>query len=73
MSANIEVTGIPDGHIIVGFISIVKVLDENGDTYWATRSKDINDMEGLGMMVNATEMFREDLRAGRIKQDGPDD
>lgn len=71
--AHIYVNGIPEGHIIAGYVAVVKVIDEEGGAYWATRTKDLNDMEGFGMMMNATEMFREDLRAGRIKEVGGDD
>lgn len=65
---NISINKIDDGHIVVGYVAVLKVLDKNGEVYWATRSDDLNDMEAYGMMHNAVEMFREDLREGRIKQ-----
>lgn len=72
MSVRIDVDRIPEGHIVVGYVAVVKLLDEEGKEYWATRSQGINDMEGFGMISTATEMFREDLNAMRVRKNDDD-
>lgn len=49
---NMEINGIPDGHVVVGHISYLKVLDAEGECYWAFRNDGLNSMEALGLAVD---------------------
>lgn len=55
------VTSIPPGHIIVGHVSHFKVLDENGELYFAQRSGGVNDMEQYGLAVSMADSMAKDL------------
>lgn len=57
--SSIEVTALPKGHIVVGYIAHLKVLDEEGEEYFATRIDGLGDMEMLGMAVNMADWFRQ--------------
>lgn len=65
-SASIQVSDIPNGHIIVGHVVVAKVFDNEGQEYWATRHSGLNDMETYGMMINAVDCMRSDLTTGRV-------
>lgn len=52
MSAHIEIESIPDGHVIVGYFVSLKVLDEDGSMYFASRNDGLNMMEAWGMAKN---------------------
>lgn len=62
---NIEVPSIPDGHIVVGSVSVLKMLDTDGQDYWAMRPVGVNDMEAFGMVMFAADMCRLDLQECR--------
>ncbi len=47
--ATLEIGHIAEGHLIVGYVARLKVLDENGKAYFAMRTLDVNDMEALGL------------------------
>ena len=59
---------IPLGHIVVGYVAHLKVLDENGQLYFAMRSKDINDMEALGLAQDMVNSIQDDLSTGKERQ-----
>jgi hypothetical protein len=59
--SHIKVDHVPEGHIITGHVTVMKVLDSEGNAYWATRSMDLNDMEAYGMMMNAVRLAERDL------------
>ena len=50
------ISNIPENHIVAGHLTYLKVLDENGEEYWAMRTAGLNLMEGLGC---ATDMANE--------------
>jgi hypothetical protein len=56
---------VPDGHIVVGYVAHLKVLDEIGNLYFGLRSKDVNDMEALGLAVDMVNSFQDDLQSGK--------
>lgn len=64
--AQITVKDIPKGHIIIGHVVVAKVLDSEGQEYWATRSQGLSDMEIYGMAINAVDNMRIDLTGGRV-------
>ncbi|MGH3433181.1 MAG: hypothetical protein ACRDQB_10125 [Thermocrispum sp.] len=49
---SLKVQRIPSDHMVVGYVAYLKVLDENGDMYFAQRIEGINDMEALGMATD---------------------
>lgn len=61
----LEIGGIPDGHIVSGHIAYLKVIDEKGESYWAMRSEGINDMEALGMATDQQQEYARDIMKGR--------
>lgn len=61
----LSVGHIPEKHTVVGFLAYIKVLDDDGEMYWASRSDGLNDMEKLGMALNQLDDFQEQLRVGR--------
>lgn len=66
--AHIEVANIPEGHVIVGYIAQFKVLDEDGELYWAIRRPDVNTMEAYGMACDLADTIRGDLQAAHHSQ-----
>ena len=64
MSA-LEINSLPDEHIIAGYVTHIKVIDENGEMYWATRMEGLNDMEAYGMAQDMANSFRRDLTNGK--------
>lgn len=57
---NVEVD-LPEGCVLVGYIAHLKVMKPDGSMVWAQRSKDISDMEALGMAVTMVENIKADL------------
>lgn len=55
------IQGIEEGHIVIGHASIFKVLDENGNVYWAQRHSELNDMEVYGMVTSYADDIAKDL------------
>lgn len=49
---HIELDNLPEGHIIVGYVTSIKILDEEGNYYWSLRKRDLNDMEAFGMATD---------------------
>lgn len=62
--ACIYVDDIPRGHLVLGHVSVLKVLAEDGALYWATRIEELNDMEAYGMLHNAVRAATHDLQGG---------
>lgn len=56
---------IPLGHIVVGYVAHLKVLDENGELYFAIRTRDLNDMEALGLALDLKRSIEDDLQSGK--------
>lgn len=65
---NLDVGYMPEGHVVVGYIAYIKVLDKNGEAYWASRNKDLNMMEQLGMALDQFEETKADVNRTRIDQ-----
>lgn len=59
----LELGAIPPSHTPVGYVAYVKVLDEDGQLYWALRSDGLNDMEKLGMAEAMATTFAAELQA----------
>ena len=56
---------VPEGHIVVGYVAHLKVLDENGELYFSARSKDCNDMEALGLTYDMLQSWTRDCQTGK--------
>lgn len=63
--ATIEVGFVPSGHMVAGYIAYLKVIDETGDYYWASRDNGLNTMEMLGMAQDMVNEYQSDLAANR--------
>ena len=62
-TATIKVESIPEGHVVVGYIVVnLKVLDENGDLYWALRRDGLDSMESYGMAHDLVDSIRRTLQ-----------
>ncbi|MGW4127979.1 hypothetical protein [Amycolatopsis japonica] len=69
MSAHIDIHKIPDGHVIVGYIAAIKILDEDGECYFAVRNDGLNMMETLGMAHDlAATAERDVLECGEVPE-----
>jgi hypothetical protein len=68
-TATIQVDHIKDGHVIVGYVACIKVLDEDGELYWATRQDGVNDAEAYGMGQIMVDNFATDLSSRRCDPD----
>lgn len=62
---NLEVNHIPEGHVIVGYVAHLKVLDKDGEEYWATRDNGLGDMEMLGMAHDMVNEYQSSIAAMR--------
>lgn len=60
-----EAWPVPEGHIVVGYVAHLKVLNEKGELYFSARSKDVNDMEALGLAVDMANSWQRDLNDGK--------
>lgn len=58
---DLRVGHIPANHTVVGYITSIKVLDENGEPYYAIRTDGLSDMEKLGMAVSMGDDFRHQM------------
>lgn len=70
MSSQDVQVALDEGDMIVGYVATFKVLSKDGTYYWATRVKEVNDMEALGIAHDMTDMFQSDLRLGRKDSKG---
>jgi hypothetical protein len=61
----IPIGHMPSGHLVVGYIAHLKVMDDNGRLYFATRVDGLNDMEMYGMAANMADSFGEVLAASK--------
>lgn len=61
----IEVGYMPKGHMVVGYIAYLKVIDTEGDYYWASRANGLDNMEQLGMAHDMVNEIQEDLKKDR--------
>jgi hypothetical protein len=52
----LQINNIPAGHLVVGHLTYLKMIDENGEDYWGLRTAGLNLMEGIGC---ATDMLEE--------------
>lgn len=68
----LKVGYMPEGHTVVGYIAYIKMLDKEGECYWASRSEDLNAMEQLGMAYDQLDEYRTDMGKTRVDQDGSD-
>jgi hypothetical protein len=64
-SISIEVHHIPPGHVVVGYVAQLKVLDKDGEEYWATRDEGLGDMEMLGMAHDMVDGYQNNIRSMR--------
>lgn len=62
MSYELNIDSIPDGHVAVGYVATIKLLDENGKVYWAHRSAGLDDMELYGMVRSHADDVSRQLR-----------
>jgi hypothetical protein len=62
---NLSVAYMPTGHTMVGYIAYIKMLDAEGEVYWATRDDGLNDMEMLGMAHDMASEYQTYLAANR--------
>jgi hypothetical protein len=58
---DLEIGEMPDGHVVVGYIASLKMLDEEGTIYWAMRNDGLNSMESLGMASDLHNEYRVQL------------
>lgn len=56
---------VPEGHLVVGYVAHLKVLDENGELYFSARSKDVNDMEAIGLSYDMLQSWTNDTQSGK--------
>lgn len=61
----LAIANIPRGHIIVGYVSHLKVLDNEGELYFAQRTGGLNDMEKFGLSVSMADSMSDDLLGKR--------
>lgn len=57
----LDISSLPKGHVVLGYVACLKVLDENGELYFAMRSTGLNDMESLGMTHDMLNTFQTDM------------
>jgi hypothetical protein len=69
---SLEIGYMKEGHTVVGHLSYLKVLDNEGDFYWASRSDGINMMEQLGMAYDMVREIEEDLKRSRRNPGEPE-
>lgn len=62
---NIEIGSLPEGHVILGYIAHLKVLDTDNSLYFAMRSKDLNDMEAYGLAIDMADTIRSGLQKSK--------
>lgn len=62
---NLPIKKVPEGHIVVGHVVLMKVLDAQGEEYWATRQEGLNMMEAYGMIYSARDDFQAELNGMR--------
>jgi hypothetical protein len=62
---NLHVGHMPEGHLVVGYVAHIKVMDDNGELYFATRVNGLNDMEMLGMAQDMATSFGAVLNNGK--------
>jgi hypothetical protein len=55
----------PEGHTLVGYIAYIKMLDRDGEVYWASRDDGLNGMEMLGMAHDMATEYQVDLANSR--------
>lgn len=67
---NLTVGHIPTSHTVVGYVAYLKVLDEDGDAYYAQRTDGLGDMEMLGMATALADDFKVQIRGGREHVEG---
>lgn len=53
---------VPEGHLVVGYVAHLKVLDEEGKLYFSARQKDVNDMEALGLSTDMANSWSNQLQ-----------
>lgn len=63
--ATIKLNNMPDGHLVVGYIAMIKMLDAKGNLYWSLRMLDLNDMEAYGLVMDAANSISRDLQSGK--------
>lgn len=67
---------LPEGVTPVGFVVAIEVMDADGDMYLHVRgSEGISPWKGVGMLINASDQLRDDMRAPyvRVSVDEEDD
>jgi hypothetical protein len=69
---------LPEGVTPVGFVVAIEVMDANGDLYLHVRgSETIPPWKGVGMLINASDQLRDDMRTPYVRvivdEDGEDD
>jgi hypothetical protein len=62
---NLPVKSIPEGHVVVGHVVLLKCLDTEGEEYWATRQDGLNTMEAYGMVHSARDDYQAELNGMR--------
>lgn len=62
---NLSVGHMPADHIVVGYCAHLKVMDAEGQLYFATRVNGLNDMEMYGMAQDMANTFADTLSAGK--------
>lgn len=62
---NLPIGHMPAGHLVVGYVAHLKVMDTNGDLYFATRVDGLNDMEMYGMAQDMANSFGDVLAASK--------
>lgn len=63
--ANIPIADmLPEGYISLGFIAVIKCLDSNGDLAIVNvRDDNLSKWEAIGMLIQANDDLRDQLRA----------
>lgn len=56
---------LPENHVVVGYVVHLKVLDQDGNLYFAMRTQGLNDMEALGLASDMHDSIRADCQHGR--------
>lgn len=62
---NLTVGHMPENHVVVGYIAYLKVLDKDGEEYWASRDNGLGDMEMLGMAHDLADEYQSNIRSMR--------